>query len=332
MKELIEKYLNGEVSDTERTELLDSLRSDSRVEGWLRADMEFADDTMPEPVKQRVLTNILEAEHITESFPLGHRRLWRRLFHMGIAACLVGVVGICSWGGWWWYNHSRVATPAPVAMGDIVVTTGMGEHSRLTLPDGTEVTLNALTTLRYNTMSEHGERRVDIVGEAFFDVARDEKHPFVVHAGDLKVECLGTAFDVRNYEAEDNIAVVLSEGKVRVSTNESNLTMEPNSRVLFDRQTLAFSKHIVPASDYTLWLHGEIRYNNQTLEEIAAELSRNYNISVVITSDSLKTERFSGYLGRSSLRNVLDVLCLASNISYYVDGDTSVFVYPRKRQ
>ena len=79
-------------------------------------------------------------------------------------------------------------------------------------------------------------------------------------------------------------------------------------------------------------MSGEVRYNNQTLEQIAAELSRNYNIEVVITSDELKQERFTGYLGRSSLRNILDVICLASDLNYHVDGDTKVYIYPRKKQ
>ncbi|MBR4519841.1 MAG: FecR domain-containing protein [Paludibacteraceae bacterium] len=206
----------------------------------------------------------------------------------------------------------------------------MGEHSRVTLPDGTALTLNAQTTVRYNLAD--GKRQVSIDGEAFFEVARDPEHPFVVSANGMTVTCLGTSFDVRNYSDESNISVVLRDGKVRVNACDADLTMEPGSRVLMDRQTLALSKHTVTPSDYTAWLNGEIKYNDQTLEEIAAELSRNYNIDLVITSDELKQERFTGYLGRSSLRNILDVLCLASDMSYHVDNDTMVYIYPRKKR
>ena len=148
----------------------------------------------------------------------------------------------------------------------------------------------------------------------------------------MTVTCLGTSFDVRNYSDESTASVVLRDGKVRVNARDADLTMEPGSRVLMDRQTLALSKHTVTPSDYTAWLNGEIKFNNQTLEEIAAELSRNYNIDLVITSDELKQERFNGYLGRSSLRNILDVLCLASDMSYHVDNDTMVYIYPRKKR
>ena len=106
--------------------------------------------------------------------------------------------------------------------------------------------------------------------------------------------------------------------------------MEPGSRVVMSRSTMALSKQAVQASDYTAWLNGEIKYNNQTLEEIATELSRNYNINLVITSEELKHERFTGYLGRSSLRNILDVMCLAADMNYHIADDTTVYVYARK--
>ena len=198
------------------------------------------------------------------------------------------------------------------------------------LPDGTVVTLNALTTVRYSTAMADGRRHADVDGEAFFEVAEDKEHPFVVSADDVEVICLGTAFNVRNYPDENNISVILSEGKVRVTATDGDLTMEPDSRAVFDRETKVLSKQSVKASDFTCWLSGEVRYNDQTLEAIAAELSRNYHISMVITSDLLRNERFTGYLGRASLRNVLDVLCLAADMNYYIDNDTVVYVYARK--
>ena len=167
-------------------------------------------------------------------------------------------------------------------------------------------------------------------GEAFFNVAKDAEHPFVVSAGDVDVACLGTSFIVRNYADEKDISVVLTEGKVRVTAAGGEVTMEPDSRVVFNRQVLTLSKQMVPSENYTFWLSGEVRYNDQTLEDIAAELSRNYHIKVVITSDKLQKERFTGYLGHSSLRNVLDVLCLASNMNYHIDQDTMVYIYERK--
>lgn len=319
MQQLFEKYLAGNATADERGILLRQLYADEQLGGWLRADIEFAEGGMPQPIHDRILNNIYaRTQQKTTS-----RRYW------AIAAVMLILV-LSSVLGWTLFGLQNQKSSVINHQSPITVATGMGERSRVSLPDGTVLTLNAQTTVRYNMSG--GKRKVSIDGEAFFEVARDEKHPFVVTANDMSVTCLGTSFDVRNYNGESNIAVVLRDGKVRVNAHDADLTMEPGSRVLMDRQTQTLSKQMVNPSDYTAWLNGEIKYNNQTLEEIAAELSRNYNIDLVITSDELKQERFSGYLGRSSLRNILDVLCLASNMSYHVDNDTMVYIYPRKKR
>lgn len=321
MKDLMQKYLQGQATEQERTELLARIRSDKQIDAWLRADMEYSDSQMPRPMQDRILRNIV-----------GQRRepaIHSMRPYYWIAACIslfVMVCGLCSI----LFMQNYAANDMLCA--DVVVSTQMGEQSHITLPDGSQVTLNALSTIRYATAMPDGKRRVQVDGEAFFNVAKDPEHPFVVTAGDVDITCLGTSFDVRNYADEQTTAVVLADGKVRVSTAEADLTMEPDSRVVYNRSTKTLSKRSVPSSDYICWMSGEVRYNNQTLEQIAAELSRNYNIEVVITSDELKQERFTGYLGRSSLRNILDVICLASDLNYHVDGDTKVYVYPRKKQ
>lgn len=322
MKHLFEKYLAGNATAEERETLLRQLHADEQLGGWLRADIEFAEGGMPEPIRERILNNV----YARTQRPLISRRCW------SIAAVMLILIisGALGWTLFGIQNQNLKSQISDNPIRDIVVTTGMGEHSRVSLPDGTALTLNAQTTVRYNLAD--GKRQVSIDGEAFFEVARDPEHPFVVSADGMTVTCLGTSFDVRNYSDESNASVVLRDGKVRVNARDADLTMEPGSRVLMDRQTLALSKHTVTPSDYTAWLNGEIKFNNQTLEEIAAELSRNYNIDLVITSDELKQERFNGYLGRSSLRNILDVLCLASDMSYHVDNDTMVYIYPRKKR
>ena len=322
MKQLFEKYLAGNATAEERESLLRQLHADEQLGGWLRTDIEFAEGGMPEPIRERILNNV----YARTQRPLISRRCW------SIAAVMLILIisGAIGWTLFGLQNQNLKSQISNNQIRDIIVTTGMGEHSHVTLPDGTILTLNAQTTVRYNLAD--GKRQVSIDGEAYFDVARDPEHPFVVSANGMTVTCLGTSFDVRNYSDESTASVVLRDGKVRVNACDADLTMEPGSRVLMDRQTFALSKHTVTPSDYTAWLNGEIKFNNQTLEEIAAELSRNYNIDLVITSDELRQERFNGYLGRSSLRNILDVLCLASDMSYHVDNDTMVYIYPRKKR
>lgn len=316
MKNLFEKYLSGNITAEEREHLLGMLHNDEKLGGWLRADIEFSEAKMPELIRERILNNV----YARVNRPLISRRAW------AVAAVML-VLLVSSATGWLLYGF-RNNQPVAMNQSPLTITTGLGEHSKVSLPDGTELTLNAQTSVQYSM--QDGQRIAIVDGEAYFDVARDEKHPFVVQAGEMQVTCLGTAFDVRNYVDEPHASVVLTNGKVRINANDADLTMEPGSRVVMSRSTMALSKQAVQASDYTAWLNGEIKYNNQTLEEIATELSRNYNINLVITSEELKHERFTGYLGRSSLRNILDVMCLAADMNYHIADDTTVYVYARK--
>ncbi|MBO4577372.1 MAG: FecR domain-containing protein [Paludibacteraceae bacterium] len=323
MNTLMQKYLRGEATEQERMKLLSRLRADEEIGEWLRADMEFSDSRMPQPVQDRILRNIM-GEHQSAS------SRQERPFRFWLAACCTAIVVLCGVCGYLLWSNHNLSTDREMLNSDVIIHTDLGEHSHVTLPDGTEVTLNAQTTVRYATAMTDGKRRVQVDGEAFFRVAKDAEHPFIVTSGDVDVTCLGTSFDVRHYADDNSVAVVLAEGKVRVSAYDAEMTMEPDSRVVYDCDAKTLSKQSVPSTDYTCWLSGEVKYNNQTLEQIASELSRNYNIRLVITSDELKQERFTGYLGRASLRNILDVMCLAANMNYHIADDTVVYVYARK--
>lgn len=325
VKELCEKYLQGALSETDRERLLYALKSDAGIDAWLRQSIEMADDAIPDSVRERVLRNVTETAAGSEEQQRvvelsSAKRIWQRV---AAVAAVVVMTGLGVLAGHW-------LTPSQQgAEGLLSIRTGVGERSSVTLPDGTEVQLNAKTTVTYDCSMPHDERRVQVDGEAYFKVAKDAEHPFVVSADGVDVACLGTAFNIRNYGEERNVSVLLTEGKVRVSAGDADLTMEPNSRVVFDKGSRSMSKQLVNPDNYLCWLNNEIRYNDHTMEEIAAELARNYNIRIVITSDRLREERFTGYLGHSSLRNVLEVLSMTSNARYYFDQDTVVYIYEK---
>lgn len=313
LKKLAEKYLQGELSEMDKERLLFMIKNDNSIDAWLRASIEMADEVMPESIRNRVISNVYAASHNTAS---SRSCTAKSFFKRAVASFVIAVVAMCM--GAFLY-HYFVNTNSVTGM--LEVATNMGERSTITLPDGTLVTLNAKTTLQYDCSLSEGVRKAIVNGEAFFDVAKDTKHPFIVCANDVEIECLGTAFNVRNHEEESTVSVVLVDGKVRVQAGESELTMEPNNRIVFDKHTMALAKHHVESSNYLCWLNNEVRYNNQTLEEIVGELARNYNMNIIITSDELRHERFTGYLGKSSLRNVLEVLSLTSGVKYYYDTD-----------
>ena len=182
MTELIQKYLRCETSEQERAELLSRLRTDEQIGSWLRADMEFSDSRMPQPVQERILRNIMGERWTAANRCPQHFRCW-------LAACCTAIAVLCGVCGYLlWHNHSLSAQNDTLSS-DVVIRTELGEHSHVTLPDGTEATLNAQTTIRYTTAMTDGKRHVQVDGEAFFDVAKDAEHPFIVTAGDVVVTC-----------------------------------------------------------------------------------------------------------------------------------------------
>lgn len=321
----IESYLDGTISEEARRRLVNEVRTDKDVDDWMRSQMESADEMMPARISERVWTTI--ENQINKKNEYTECRSRFSLLRWSIAACVCCLLmGATAWFGYKKAIHD--AQPTAMTMQPLEIRTNIGEHGSAVLPDGTMVHLNAMSRVQYDCQMTDGCRRVVVEGEVYFDVAKDTEHPFIIHANQMDVTCLGTALNVRNYADEPTSSVVLVEGKVRVATEKGDLTMEPNSRVECDKQSLQMSKSNVLASNYTCWLQGETRYNNQTLADITRELSRNYHLNIIITNDELSQQRFTGYLGACSLRNVLDILTITSDMAYHIDGD-SVYIYAR---
>jgi len=320
-KQQIESYLKGKLTQQERAQVVEDIRNSSELDYWFRAQMENTPDAMPQVAKDRVWERI----HQPQAQSLSTRRNTLHVWKYAVAACgMIILMVAAAWVGSMWNVPQQMANSNT----SLIVRTGAGERSEVVLPDGTEVALNAMTRVSYDCAMADGKRRVKVEGEAYFNVAKDEAHPFVIDANQMEVTCLGTALNVRDYADETTSSVVLVEGKVRVTTEQGDLTMEPNSRVVCDKQSLQMSKSNVQASNYTCWLKGETRYNDQTLADITRELARSYHINIIITNDELREQRFTGYLGSCSLKSVLDILTITSDLAYQIDGD-AVYIYAR---
>ena len=317
----IERYQKGLASAEERAALLHWLENDETMDCIFKDGIAHADTVLPAHVGEKVRHQIMGSESSVATESL-RSAPWR---YVVAVLLLVLVIGASIGGG---IVMGRCMIPLYAT--PMVVQTGVGERSELQLPDGTEVTLNAQSRLTYDCSMPSGKRLVKLEGEGFFRVAKDGEHPFVVECEGMEVECLGTAFNMRSYADEASVSVVLSEGKVAVHANRSTLYMEPDSRVVFDKHTMSLHKQKVRSEDYTCWLKNEIRYNGETLEQIASELKRNFHVNVIITSDALKQEQYTGYLGRCSLKNILDLISITSNVTYSFEQDTTVYIYARK--
>lgn len=161
-----------------------------------------------------------------------------------------------------------------------------GGEFNLTLSDGTRVWLNAETELRYPVQFNGKERVVYLKGEAYFDVASDKEHPFIVKTDYFETAVLGTKFNVRSYSKID-AHVTLLEGKVTVTNDKTeSLILEPGEQVTLSENG-KLEKQVVDTYPYLEWQKGYFYFDNVSLIEIMQELGRWYNVDVVFENDEM---------------------------------------------
>lgn len=182
-----------------------------------------------------------------------------------------------------------------------------GEEFFYQLDDNTSVWLNSQTELRFPKEFKKEERKVYLKGEAFFDVAKDSKRPFIVsmEQGDIKV--YGTRFNITNY-AESPLSAVLVEGSIGFTTLQGKeVRIKPSEKLTYEQDKAAINICTVDTSLYTAWIEHLFIFNGQPLEEIMTNLSRWYNFKVSFASDDIRHIRLSGRLYRhEDIRVLLD--------------------------
>lgn len=203
-----------------------------------------------------------------------------------------------------------------------------GKKFQLQLSDGTMVHLNAGTTLKYPVKFIAGEnRQVFLNGEAFFDVAKDKKHPFIVNADALNVRVLGTHFNVSNYPEDAATDVVLVEGSVGMyGLNEEfdatkNTVLKPGYKGSFNRENNAISTKAVITDIYTSWINGGLTFRNMTFKNIITKLERRYNVTIVNKNEKLANEKFNASFKEESIENVMSYFNDIHGINYTIKNN-----------
>ena len=191
--------------------------------------------------------------------------------------------------------------------------TAKGGEYQLELADGTTVHLNCDSELRYPVNFGQGERRVELKGEAFFEVTKNGQ-AFIVDVQDVSVEVLGTKFNVMAYADEESIQTTLVSGKVKVAVNSedkpTSLYLEPGKQASWNKLSGDLDCKEVETELYTSWVEGYFRFEDQRLEDIMRTISRWYDIKVFYQNPDLKNKRLTGKIQRfedfSVLANMIE--------------------------
>jgi transmembrane sensor len=194
-------------------------------------------------------------------------------------------------------------------------------RAQFVLPDGTTGWLNSNSSIKYNG-EFIADRKITLKGEAFFDVSKDAKRPFVVNTNEIKVTVLGTQFNIASYENEKTAEVVLEEGKLMFNDREmrKSYTMKPNDLIVYDKTLKDFSTEIVQPQKYISWTEGKLVFRNDPLDVIARRLERWYNIDVEVNVLSAEGIRWRATFIDESLEEVLNLMKRSLHINYQIEN------------
>lgn len=198
-------------------------------------------------------------------------------------------------------NDSVIQAKGSTSEGMNQLVIPYGNQSKITLADNTVVWLNAGSRLIYPNEFKGKTREVLLFGEAFFEVTKNEKQPFVVKTTDLEVKVLGTKFNISAYAEDKIIQTVLSEGSVAIRRNDANflerdLVLKPNQMASFNKNSAETKIYDVDAAYYTLWTKGLLSFNEVDFNRILKKVERFYNITVSFSEPPLGLIRISGKL------------------------------------
>lgn len=273
----------------------------------------FRDEAEEQDIGKRIAQN-LHDHFFHQPAPVKIFRLPAWLPAAAVASVLLII------GSVWWFTSSKKHVQPTFA----TAITHAGERDIITLPDGSRITLNNASQLKFPSTFTDTLREVFLDGEAFFEIAPDDKKPFIVRAGKLNIQVLGTSFNVRHYAADQQIAVVVATGKVGVQGEDKSKTwmLTPGHQLNYDAVTQKVEESIVNTADYTAWQQGQLVFNNERLEEICKQLERWYNVKITIKTPALKGKRISLKPKKANLNTVLKTLGIVGEFDYEIKGQT----------
>ena len=224
------------------------------------------------------------------------------------------------------YSGVKETEPEDQLKNTLVVPRG-GEYT-LVLSDGSRVFLNSVSKLVYPVVFSEDKREVTLKGEAYFEIAKDVNKPFIVNVDGVKIEVLGTSFNVKAYEEESNIFTTLVEGKVKLNAdeNERGCILVPDQQAVVDRNSNNITVKKVDVQQFIGWKNGIYSFADQSVEDIMRTLSRWYDFEYEFTDESLKAIHFEGGVNKyENIYPILDIMQSTEKLKYKVDGNKIIF-------
>lgn len=356
---LLSRKLSGEATEQELVELTDWVKVHQEdhylietIESyWQNHSEPFSDLPGFDNSQFERILKIVEAEDKGN----GHcqeKKKDRKSLHLKSYLAAAVIVGICLIGYFFLKNTNSKEVFFDK---ENTYTTSLGTKSHISLPDGSKVWLNAATKLQYKKDFNSKLREVYLTGEAYFDVRKDAKHPFIVHTSDIDIRVLGTVFNVKSYNEDAAIETTLIHGSIKVISNKRSdipeIVLHPNEKLVYAKngaiKTIKINdvakddiinlgkyyqlSKVTPVTNdsnrvETAWVQNRLLFDGHTFRELAIKMERWFNVKINFENEDVASYRLRGAFEEETIDEALKALQQIANFKYIMK-DKTVTIY-----
>jgi ferric-dicitrate binding protein FerR (iron transport regulator) len=295
----ISDFINGNMNEKERKKISDSIK-------------DFNSNTMnTEKTKQFNAEKAWDKLHNRIQNESGHSLKIRRIYNMRIAASILVFFAISS---------IAYVIFNTVNQNRFVEVQSGKEIKEILLADGSFVTLNTNSTLKYPKKFSGKNRTVDFTGEAFFQITKNPNRPFIVKSGEAKIKVLGTSFNVQN-KNNTTISVYVETGMVQLSGKDDNsITLTPGEEGKLENNKL--TEDVNPDKNISSWKTKRFIYNDELLSKVILDFNKAYHTNIVLKNEEIGIKRITTQeLNEKSLNSALTIICKTLNLEFKTETD-----------
>lgn len=350
--DLLAKVKSGEATPEEQLELnqhLSAFPGDADLVKQIDACWELPMPVTSGPTANEItaawssIRNKITGQQPPVEWPVSERKIPAIIKYVSAIAAIF----ILAAGGIWLWTSLQVKAPPQKN----IVSTKNGSKSKIELPDGTQVWLNAGSRIKYDDDYGKESRELSLTGEAYFEVAHDVNRPFIVHTGKMDIKVLGTVFNVKAYPGDGITEAALIRGSIEVTfpdRPQEKLILKPTDKIsIVNKETTKAQdtvKHthaynterpaiMVSSIQYepadsaiieTSWVNNRLIFRSKTFEELARDIERWFNVTVEVQDSSILSKKFTGTFSNESITDALDAMSLSYPFQYRFNRNNNI--------
>lgn len=354
---LLSRRLSGEATDAELQELQELLNENPGDQYfaellsayWTAGPGHTSFDTTLSPDQH--FAHILDRAGEDPDPILTHTTPSRKITWLKRVAAAAVLTGLAA-GAWWWLAAGTSSRPTVAEAQKSEIVAKKGAKTHLVLPDGTSVWLNSDSRLLYDARFNDAIREVTLEGEAYFDVVKNPKRPFIVHTSGIDVKVLGTAFNVKSYPQEPTIEATLIHGSIEVLNKRElkapKVILRPHEKLVFNKSEQSFVNGVnndqpaprketgdihnspviavtalpknIPDTSLkeTSWVYNKLLFDGDTFRELAVKMERWFNVRLTFRNEKVANYRLRGSFEKENIEEALQALQFIVSFTYKI--------------